>query len=873
MKRRSFLQAGAGAPAVQLVKTQGAPAKEKFTLVPLARHYNASSRDFGPRPWTRNINPPEVKDDLIHTLGGAQQMRGMPFTLGPANVTRKSWIVLSQEDRAWTTKTIDIPINRAAPFLCLAQFCDWEKAEFEPADVDDIESIGATLAEAILIYDDGTTRTFPIRRRFEVNPPHAAWGRECMNAMQSNSWRPVELNDPLQRGSDWGFQQMSLLYKSLSRTALWLWAIENPLPATPVKTLRLEARSRTLLTVCGLTLYHGKENPLRLERRRLYRITLPEATAADKDRWTVDTDLGVVCRTFTHPPFDGDAWLNAGTAGLGERSRTAPDARYLYTEITSSSEATLLLRDTRKNATYEFDLAGLKEGAAVAARTGPSRIEVVEPHKTWIRGRVVDDATGKPVPVRLAMRSRDGRYIPPYGHRLDVNQGWFQDYGADARIGSASFAYIDGNFQVELPVGDIYLEVSKGFEYEAARRRVTIAPHQRELEVRLKRITDWRRNGWVTADTHVHFLSPSTALLEAQAEGINLVNLLAAQWGDLFTNVGDLPHGHLLSHDRETLVALGTENRQHLLGHLGLLGGHGEPVVPMSADGPSEGYIGDPTWNLMSDWADACRAREGLVVAVHFPNPNAEMAAEIVRGKVDAVELYPYGENFQAIAYHDWYRYLNCGYRVAAAGGTDKMGTSTPLGGNRTYAYLPNQEFNFANWAAAVRAGRTFTTSGPLLDFRADGRMPGDEIQLRSGGGSIEVRIEATSFVPFHRLEVVFNGKVVARREEAAGTRQMTLTEKVNVAGPGWLAARCASRVPAARFGVSAHTSPVYLTVPGRELFSVPAAAYFLKLIEGTRLYVQNLAIRPDQTQLKRMVSTLDDAHRRLHQRMEKHRH
>ena len=65
MKRRSFLQAGAGAPAIQLVKTQGAPTKEKFTPVPLARHYNASARDFGPRPWARNINPPEVKDDLI----------------------------------------------------------------------------------------------------------------------------------------------------------------------------------------------------------------------------------------------------------------------------------------------------------------------------------------------------------------------------------------------------------------------------------------------------------------------------------------------------------------------------------------------------------------------------------------------------------------------------------------------------------------------------------------------------------------------------------------------------------------------------------------------------------------------------------------
>src|SRR5205823_4968025 len=49
----------------------------------------------------------------------------------------------------------------------------------------------------------------------------------------------------------------------------------------------------------------------------------------------------------------------------------------------------------------------------------------------------------------------------------------------------------------------------------------------------------WREQGWVTADTHVHFLSPTTALLEGQAEGVHVVNLLASQWGEMFSNVSD----------------------------------------------------------------------------------------------------------------------------------------------------------------------------------------------------------------------------------------------------------------------------------------------------------------------------------------------
>ncbi len=860
IKRRSFLQAvGAAGPAVQAM---GAAEAGRFTPVPLNALFNASTIDFGPRPWARRW--PAVTDNLIRTLRGPQVLRGLPFELGPEGLDRKAWIALSTRGQPWTARIIEIPIGCKARFLCFAHFCDWELEEFDPADADAIEGIGETLAEATLVYGDGSTRAAPIRRRFEVGPPAAAWGRECFNAMQSNSWRGARLDDPLPRGSDWGWQQQAVLYQTISRTALWIWAFENPLPERPVKMIRLESKAEDYLLLCGLTLFHGHEHPLRHERRRLFRITLPDQ--ADPDRWSVETDLGIVVRTFPSAGFLPEEWLKSGTAGLGEATRSKPDTRHIYAEIACSNGARITLLDNKTGARHTFDVSGREKSAL--------RVEVVEPHKVWVRGKVVDGASGRPVPARLAFRSKDGHYIPPYGHRTEVNTAWFQDYGADLQLGQSPFAYVDGNFQIELPAGEVFVELSKGFEYDAVRQRIMIAPDQREVELRLSRMTDWRAKGWVTADTHVHFLSPSTALLEAQAEGVNLVNLLAAQWGDLYTNVGDLHHGPLLSKDGETLVSIGTENRQHLMGHLGLLGGHGEPVFPMSADGPSEGHIGDPMWSSMSDWADACRKREGLVVAVHFPSPNAEMAAEIVRGKVDALELNPREDgSFRSIAFQDYYRYLNCGYRVAAAGGTDKMAAQTPVGGNRTYAYIGGAEFSFANWAEAVRAGRTFSTTGPLLDFRVDGRMPGSEIRLRTGSGSLEVHATATSYVPFHRLEIVFNGKVIFSREDAAGTRNMALKETVRVKGPGWLAARCSSRLRTPRFGVAAHTSPVYCVVPGEEAFSAPAAAYFLRLIEGTQLYVENLATRPGQAQFERIRQVLREAQAHLHARQIKHGH
>ena len=655
---------------------------------------------------------------------------------------------------------------------------------------------------------------------------------------------------------------------------LWLCALANPFPERTLKALRLRATSRDPLIICALTLFHGKENPLRYEPVTLYRIKLPEASAQESGRWKVDVDLGVVIRTHSSIPFEPEKWLSTPRAGLGERRRETRPSQDLYVELTASREATLSLRDTKSGRQYRFNLGEAEPGKELWAQGRTTSIEVLEPDKVFLQGQVLDASTRRPTPVRLAFYSTDGRYIPPYGHRRDVNNAFFQDYGADIKLMDSSFAYVDGTFQIELPVGEVLLEMTKGFEYEGVRRKLRIEPGQRQLDLEISRFTDLRSQGWVSADTHVHFLSPTTAILEGQAEGLNLINLLAAQWGELFTNVGDFSHGPVTSQDGEMMVWMGTENRQHILGHLGLLGGHGQPVFPMSAGGAEESRIGEPVWKSLSEWADACRRREGVVVAVHFPYPTGELAADIVLDKIDAVELSPMnlGEHFNNLRFLDWYRYLNCGYRLPCVGGTDKMGAWIPAGASRAYAYLGGEEFNFPNWAKAIRAGNTFMTSGPLIFFQADGKTPGSEITLKAGGASIEVRAEVRSYVPVHRLDVVMNGQVVSSREESSGVKTLTLNDKIQVPGPGWLAARCASRLDlTGSLRIAAHTSPVYLRVPDQDLFSPSAAAYMLTLIEGAETWVKNLATRPEPEQLARISRVFTEARDRLHHRMHQH--
>ena len=57
------------------------------------------------------------------------------------------------------------------------------------------------------------------------------------------------------------------------------------------------------------------------------------------------------------------------------------------------------------------------------------------------------------------------------------------------------------------------------------------------------------------------------------------------------------------------------------------------PILPMASAGAPEARLGDPLDRLIGDWADAAHAQSGLAVAVHFPLPYAEIAADIVVGQ------------------------------------------------------------------------------------------------------------------------------------------------------------------------------------------------------------------------------------------------
>lgn len=494
---------------------------------------------------------------------------------------------------------------------------------------------------------------------------------------------------------------------------------------------------------------------------------------------------------------------------------------------------------------------------------------------------------GEPVWSRVSVVDAEGAYWPPEGHVREVATGWREDVGFDVVVAGRTFAYVPGRTRLRLPPGEYDLAVRRGPEVVPARRRFRVeADADASLRVDLERWSDVRREGWVAADTHVHFVDPEAAMAEVLGEDLHVLNLLASKWGPLVTNVRHFSGTPSPSSRPGRLVYVGEETRHGWLGHSILLGIE-RLVYPLTWGGPSEGVPGGFDHPPMATQADAAHAQGGLVTAAHFPWPNGELAVDVALGKLDAVDLFTWGDAFSdrnpmpappAVA--TWYRYLNAGFDLPATAGTDKMHNTQVSGSVRVYAKLADEVlraggedggFAYADWLAAVRAGRTFVTTGPMLRFAVDGRGIGDRIDAERGV-RLRARAEVHSRIPVEWLEIVANGRVVARVENPERRTRLVLEVDHPVEGSSWLAARAWSseRLPYQAFPVAglppvplmAHTSPVYVDVEGAPRRSPEDARVLLGWVEEAIDWARSRARFAEPRQRDEMVALFERAAR-----------
>lgn len=715
-----------------------------------------------------------------------------------------------------------------------------------------LEELAATY---VISYADGIEERLPIRMGREVGGVNPAWGQPAFNTVTLQRPYPMRPHHE-QTHPSWGFSQCRVQTADYSPWVTYLWAWRNPRPDQPVTGIRLEP-GPTKMLLSGISAGDATTHPTCWETRRKAILRLPEGEPFDPalDEHgllrQIRLDLGQVISALPRLRYPHDNWTETYHNAL-----PAVSDREVVVEYAAHPEA-------------RFHLAS-GETIPVATVGQVESLQVIAPATQRVTLRALDKATRRPVAVKLHLHGEAGEYLAPVDRHRIPNTAWFEDYSVDfSHLGRHACTYIPGETIVDVPLGRVYLEIAKGFEIAPIRRMIEITPATETIEVEIETVLPWRERGWVTADTHVHFLSPTSALLEGAGEGVNIVNLLASQWGELMTNVGDFDgktHG-----EGEYLVRVGTENRQHVLGHISLLGYDNPIIAPMTTGGPDESALGDSIGALLTEWARRCKTQGGVVVIPHFPYPRAEHAATIVSGDADGVEMTSWGDLYSGINPYslvDWYRYLNCGYRVAAVGGTDKMSASTAVGTVRTYAHLsPDAPFTFDAWKDAVRQARTFVTYGPLLEFAVNGQPLGARIALPAGGGTLDVTWQLASVtVPMSRVELVVNGEI--RESLAVAPWQAAGSFSVKLEGSGWVALLVRGHYPDKPEIIAAHSSPVMVEVADAPILVPADAVSILRQIEGALAYLDTVGTRAETATYQRMRLTLTSVHRGLHNRL-----
>ena len=704
------------------------------------------------------------------------------------------------------------------------------------------EPIARLIANYVFRYTDGETVSVPIRERFEIGSVPQGWGQQTFLAIPDRQ----ESLSPRHEGP-WGSagnRQTEVSQGTPRDYYLWTW--KNPRDGVEVASIEIQPQERRFI-VAAITLGYLDEDPIPRRPRREVKITLPQSGDADKPfDMEVNVDRGVATYPYPLPENAPDAFINDDFKGWGESQNNKSSPAYV--EVSATPSASVEVKN--QGETLGTVNWGEVQEKGIVQPNERVKVEVIDSGRNWVHTTVIDEDTNRPVPCRVHFRSPHGVPYAPHGHHAHVNSNmgtWHTDIGGDVRLGQISYAYIDGTCQGWLPRGEVIVDVARGFEYTPLRTTINIQPGQRELTLRLKRWCNMNAERYFSGDTHVHFLSTQGAHTEAQGEDLGVVNLLLSQWGHLFTNTEEFIGRPTTSADGRSIVYATQENRQHILGHLTLLGLK-EQVAPWCSDGPGEAELGGNMEVTLSHWADACHAQGGTVVLPHIPNPNCEPATLIATGRVDAVEYLT-----NAMYGHlEYYRYLNCGYKLPLVGGTDKMSSDVPVGVYRTYVHIPdNEEFNYDNWCKYMSAGNTFLSGGPMIRLTVDGQPIGSTINLPGNGGTVEVEASADSIFPIHTLQIIQSGHVVASTEDKDGKAHLRLKANLNVDKHSWIAARCggpnyAQAVPhhdGWGRGIIAHTSPVYIAVGGEWwMFDPETANYMLTLIEGGLSYIQQTA-------------------------------
>jgi hypothetical protein len=341
-----------------------------------------------------------------------------------------------------------------------------------------------------------------------------------------------------------------------------------------------------------------------------------------------------------------------------------------------------------------------------------------------------------------------------------------------------------GDFTITLPPGKYRISLEHGNEYIPIQEEFILSNEEKEITktFKLKRWIDLPKRGWYSGDVHVHHPTNKPAFKEylleyAKAEDVHLVNLL--EMGDhLGTYFNQEGFGEKFRTRKGNICLVsGQEDPRSTFGHI-----IGLNINQLARDTSDYNYY-DLVFKKLHQQPGA------IVGFAHFSwnGCNLPMGFPwyITTREIDFVELL----QFSLINTLDYYDYLNLGFRLTAAAGSDVPWGST-LGEVRTFVYTGN-EFSADAWFDGLKSGHTFVSNGPALFLEADGKLPGTEI-MKPSGSKTDLTLKAISnpgIGNIDRLAIYNNDGLVVEKINPEKHDSLDIKFTLTLRKSQWLAA------------------------------------------------------------------------------------
>ena len=524
-------------------------------------------------------------------------------------------------------------------------------------------------------------------------------------------------------------------------------------------------------------------------------------------------------------------WFDASLSGKQLVFNWPTQATWeLFTASAEKSAARLLLYSQENYVTYPswnqanstvlFSLAGDDHVFSMyeISSSGGSAAKLVIDSWEWsapikpVRFEIIQD--DKLSPARVVAIDDIGHYLIPQGAiaRFDSQQGEI-------------YFYTEGEFTLQVPGEKITIKASRGL-LDRQENLLSLTSINSIVPIRLPHL--WNKPDWYAGEHHFHLNYGGPFKLQPQ----DLVPILKAEALDFATPMA--ANLHFLLKDQEMMkwektdfpkIRFGQEVRSHFHGHIGLFGS--TALFWPWFWGPTSYEINTFDDRMNDEVLAFARKTGGVGTYVHpiseqRPLLNDEsmaripvgLVSDVVNGNLDAFEMACLwsDEIGSSVVYH---QFLNLGIPTALSAGTDAFpGFARCMAVGTARIYVNTEKTDWESYLTALKQGHSFVTTGPMIDLKIDGKIPGQAVAVKK---LVPWELELATANEVDHIELICNGEVIWKSNEIVkGYSKFAGVAKIPKGG--WLAARVfgsTSQWPLMDSYPFAHTNPIWIGAVG----------------------------------------------------------